>query len=70
MLIPFYSMSLIENHFALPHVIAKISTWLCLLEVSYQYSFYWVGLLAPRPTPNLGDQASEFMTPEDTMAWL
>jgi hypothetical protein len=26
--------------------------------------FYGVGLLAPRPTPNLEDQVSLFMTPE------
>jgi hypothetical protein len=32
--------------------------------------FYGVGLLAPRPTPNLEDQVSLFMTPGDSVAQL
>jgi hypothetical protein len=32
--------------------------------------FYGVGFLAPRPTPNLEDQVSVFMTPGDTVAQL
>jgi hypothetical protein len=32
--------------------------------------FYGVGLLAPRPTPNLEDQVSVFMTPGDRVAQL
>jgi hypothetical protein len=32
--------------------------------------FYRVGFLSPRPTPNLGDQASEFMSPGDKVAQL
>jgi hypothetical protein len=32
--------------------------------------FYGVGLLAPRPTPNLEDQVSVFMTPGDRAAQL
>jgi hypothetical protein len=33
-------------------------------------SFYGVRLLAPRPTPNLEDQASKFMSPGDRVAQL
>jgi hypothetical protein len=33
-------------------------------------SFYGVGLLAPRPTLNLEDQGSVFITPRDTGAQL
>jgi hypothetical protein len=32
--------------------------------------FYGVGLLAPRPTPNLEDQVSVFITPRDRGAQL
>jgi hypothetical protein len=32
--------------------------------------FYGVGLLAPRPTPNLEDQVLLFMTPGDRVAQL
>jgi hypothetical protein len=32
--------------------------------------FYGVGLLAPRPNPNLEDQVSVFMTPGDRVAQL
>jgi hypothetical protein len=32
--------------------------------------FYGVGLLAPRPTPNLEDQVSIFMTPGDRVTQL
>jgi hypothetical protein len=38
--------------------------------ISWQQDFYGVGLLTPRPTPNLEDQASVFMTPEDRVAQL
>jgi hypothetical protein len=34
------------------------------------YSFYGAGLLVQRPTPNLEDQVSVFMTPGDRMAQL
>jgi hypothetical protein len=44
---------------------------LCFLyEVPEQKFFYGVGLLAPRPTPNLEDQVSVFMTPADRVAQL
>jgi hypothetical protein len=33
-------------------------------------SFTGVGLLAPRPTPNLEDQVSEFVPPEDKVAQM
>jgi hypothetical protein len=33
-------------------------------------AFYGVGLLAPRPTPNLEDQVSVFMTPGGRVAQL
>jgi hypothetical protein len=33
------------------------------LEASQQFSFYRVGLLVPRPTPTLEDQASVFISP-------
>jgi hypothetical protein len=32
--------------------------------------FYGVRLLAPSPTPNLEDQASEFLSPRDRVAQL
>jgi hypothetical protein len=33
-------------------------------------SFHGVGLLAPRPTPNLEDQVSVFVTPGDRVAQI
>jgi hypothetical protein len=35
-----------------------------------QHDFYGVGLLTPRPTPNLEDQTSVFMTPGDRVTQL
>jgi hypothetical protein len=43
-----------------------MSLGLISLEYTQQISFYWVRLLAPRPTPNLEDQVSVF-TPPETM---
>jgi hypothetical protein len=40
------------------------------LEASQQFSFYRVGLLAPRPTPTLEDQASVFISPRGRVAQL
>jgi hypothetical protein len=40
------------------------------LEASQQFSFYRVGLLAPRPTPTLEDQASIFISPRSRVAQL
>jgi hypothetical protein len=31
-------------------------------------SFLWCGVVSPRPTPNLEDQVSVFMTLEDRLA--
>jgi hypothetical protein len=39
-------------------------------QASQQFSFYRVGLLAPRPTPTLEDQASVFISPRRRMAQL
>jgi hypothetical protein len=41
-----------------------------LLWISWQQDFYGVGLSTPRPTPNLEDQASVFVTPGDTVTQL
>jgi hypothetical protein len=38
------------------------------LEASQQFSFYRAGLLAPRPTPTLEDQASVFISPRGRVA--
>jgi hypothetical protein len=38
------------------------------LETSQQFSFYRVGLLAPRPTPIPEDQASVFISPRGRAA--
>jgi hypothetical protein len=38
------------------------------LEASQQFSFYWVGLLAPRPTPIPEDQSSVFISPRGRVA--
>jgi hypothetical protein len=38
------------------------------LEASQQFSFYMVGLLAPRPTPIQEDQASVFISPRGRVA--
>jgi hypothetical protein len=38
------------------------------LEASQQFLFYRVGLLAPRPTPILKDQASVFISPRGRAA--
>jgi hypothetical protein len=38
------------------------------LEASQQFSFYRVGLLAPRPTPIPEDQASVFISPRGRVA--
>jgi hypothetical protein len=40
------------------------------LEASQQFSFYRVGLLAPRPTPTLEDEASVFISPRGRVAQL
>jgi hypothetical protein len=42
--------------------------WLNFLEASQQFSFYRVGLLAPRPTPIPDDQASVFISPRGRVA--
>jgi hypothetical protein len=41
----------------------------CFLDL-VTICFYWVGLLAPRSTPNLENQASEFMSSGDRVAQL
>jgi hypothetical protein len=38
------------------------------LEASQHFLFYRVGLLAPRPTPILEDQASVFISPRGRVA--
>jgi hypothetical protein len=38
------------------------------LEASQQFSFYRVGLLAPRPTPIPEDQVSVFISPRGRVA--
>jgi hypothetical protein len=38
------------------------------LEASQPFSFYRVGLIAPRPTPILEDQASVFISPRGRVA--
>jgi hypothetical protein len=40
------------------------------LEASQHFRFYRVGLLAPRPTPTLEDQASVFISPRVKVAQL
>jgi hypothetical protein len=40
------------------------------LDTDATVDFYGVGLSIPRPTPNLEDQASVFMTPGDRMTQL
>jgi hypothetical protein len=49
---------------------AHIGPWPPLFLRFRNSSFYGVGLLAPRPTPNLEDQVSVFMTPGDRVAQL
>jgi hypothetical protein len=49
---------------------AHIGPWPPLLRFQNSSFFYGVGLLAPRPTPNLEDQVSVFMTPGDRVAQL
>jgi hypothetical protein len=49
---------------------AHIGPWPPLLRFRDSSFFYGVGLLAPRPTPNLEDQVSVFMTPGDRVAQL
>jgi hypothetical protein len=44
--------------------------WLNFLEPSQPFSFYRVGLLAPRPTPTLEDKASVFISPRGRVAQL
>jgi hypothetical protein len=41
-----------------------------LLWISWQQIFYEVGLSTPRPSPNLEDQTSVFVTPGDGMTQL
>jgi hypothetical protein len=43
---------------------AHIGPWPPLLRFCNSSFFYGMRLLAPRPTPNLEDQVSVFMTPE------
>jgi hypothetical protein len=49
---------------------AHIGPWPPLLRFRNSSFFYGVGLLAPRPTSNLEDQVSVFMTLGDRMAQL
>jgi hypothetical protein len=42
-----------------------------LSQISQKFvCFFWLGLLAPRPTPNLEDQSSVFMCPGGRVAQL
>jgi hypothetical protein len=50
--------------FTLPRHPARITSAFLI------YGFSGVGLLAPRPTPNLEDQISEFISPGDMVAHL
>jgi hypothetical protein len=49
---------------------AKIGPWPPLLGFHNNNFFYRSGLLVQRPTPNLEDQSSVFMTPGDRVARL
>jgi hypothetical protein len=53
-----------------PMALQPISGLGLLYWGSITAAFYGVGLLAPRPTPNLEDQISVFMTPGDRVAQL
>jgi hypothetical protein len=49
---------------------AHVGPWPPLLRFRNSSFFKGVGLLAPRPTPNLEDQVSVVMTPGDRVAQL
>jgi hypothetical protein len=49
---------------------AQFGPWPPLLEFRNNNLFYGAGLLVQRPTPNLEDQASVFVTPGDRVTQL
>jgi hypothetical protein len=59
---------LIHHHMA--GSTAQIGPWPLFLGFRNNNLFYGAGLLVQRPTPNLEDQASVFMTPGDRVAQL
>jgi hypothetical protein len=49
---------------------SPLIVFLSVFQIRNHLFFYWVGLLAARLTPNLGDQASVFMSLGDRVAQL